>query len=44
MLNEIINVTDQTPIEVALKMDKDGFVSGRNLYEYLRLDKSNYSK
>jgi len=44
MLNEIINVTDKTPIEVALKMDKDGFVSGKNLYEYLRLDKSNYSK
>jgi phage anti-repressor protein len=44
MLNEIISSTDQTPIELALKMDKDGYVSGKNLYEFLQLDKSNYSK
>lgn len=44
MLNEIVAATDRTPIEVALKMDKDGFVSGRNLYDFLRLDKSNYSR
>jgi len=44
MLNEIIAVTDRTPIEIALRMDKDGFVSGRNLYDFLQLDKSNYAK
>lgn len=44
MLDEIMASTDLTPIEVALRMDKDGFVSGRNLYEFLQLDKSHYSR
>ena len=42
MLNEIMTNTNNTPIEVALKMDKDGFVSGKNLYDFLRLDKTHY--
>lgn len=44
MLNEIIATTDKTPIEIALKMDKGGFVSGRNLYNFLQLDKSHYPR
>lgn len=44
MLNEIISGTNQTPIEMMLKMDKDGFVSGRNLYDFLQLDKSHYTQ
>ena len=44
MLNEVMACTGETPIEIALRMDKDGFVSSRNLYDYLRLDKSNYSR
>lgn len=44
MLNEIMINTGNTPIEIALKMDKDGFVSGKNLYGFLQLDKSNYTK
>ena len=42
MLDEIMASTDQTPIEIALKMDEGGFVSGRNLYDFLQLDKSHY--
>lgn len=42
MLDEIMESTERTPIEVALQMDEDGFVSGRNLYDFLQLDKSHY--
>ncbi len=44
MLDLLIETTKMTPIEIMLKMNKDGFVSGKNLYEFLELDKSNYSK
>ncbi|MCK9575655.1 MAG: antA/AntB antirepressor family protein [Clostridia bacterium] len=44
MLNNIIENTEKTPIEIALKMDKDGFVSGKNLYNFLQLDKGNYTR
>lgn len=40
----LMETTSRTPIEVALKMDKDGFVSCKNLYEFLGWDKSNYAK
>jgi phage anti-repressor protein len=36
--------TDQTPIEILLKIDKDGFTTAKNLYDYLQLDKSHYSR
>ncbi len=42
MLSEVMACTGNTPIEIALKMDKDGFVSGKNLYDFLQLDKGNY--
>jgi phage anti-repressor protein len=44
MSNILIASTDFTPIEVMLKMDKDGYVSGRNLYEFLQLDKTHYPR
>lgn len=44
MLSEIVLCTNRTPIEVMLKMDKDGYVSGKNLYEFLQLDKSHYTQ
>jgi phage anti-repressor protein len=40
----LIETTELTPIEVLLKVDKDGFTSSRKLYDFLELDKSNYSK
>lgn len=43
-LENVMNTGNMTPIEVALKMDKDGYVSAKNLYEFLGLDNSNYSR
>lgn len=36
--------TNQTPIEVALGIDENGNTTARKLYEFLELNKSNYSK
>jgi phage anti-repressor protein len=44
MPNEIISCTGLTPIEVLLKVDKDGYASSKNLYDFLELDKGNYSR
>lgn len=43
-MNEIINKTNQTPIEIALGVDKKGRTTARKLYEFLELNQSNYSK
>ncbi len=43
-MNNIIETTNKTPIEIALKMDNDGYVTALNLYEFLELDKSHYSR
>lgn len=43
-MNNIIEITNKTPIELALKMDNDGYVTALNLYEFLELDKSHYSR
>ncbi len=43
-MNDIIEITNLTPIEIALRIDKDGMTTARNLYDFLELDKSNYSK
>ena len=42
--NNLIETTELTPIEIALKMDDDGYVTALNLYEFLELDKSHYSR
>ncbi len=46
MNNEIsnINTTKQTPIEILLRIDEKGMTTARNLYNFLELDKSNYSR
>lgn len=36
--------TNQTPIEVALGIDKNGNTTARKLYEFLELDPKNYSR
>lgn len=41
-MNDLI--THQTPIEIALEIDPDGKASAKRLYDFLGLDKSNYSK
>lgn len=42
--NNLVQTTNLTPIEIMLKMDKDGFVSCKNLYDFLDMDKKNYSR
>ncbi|KHD35190.1 hypothetical protein NL50_14900 [Clostridium acetobutylicum] len=36
--------TELTPIEIALGVDEEGRTTAKKLYEFLELDKSNYSK
>lgn len=43
-MNEIIETTMQTPIEIALGIDEDGMTTARRLYEFLGMDMKNYSR
>nr|WP_312578245.1 antA/AntB antirepressor family protein [Sedimentibacter sp.] len=43
-MDELMNYTKQTPIEIALGIDEEGRTTARKLYGFLELDKSNYSK
>lgn len=43
-MDEIQNQTSQTPIEIALGIDKDGKTTARKLYEFLEMDASHYSR
>lgn len=43
-MNEIINTTMQTPIEIALQIDENGMTTASKLYAFLELSPSNYSK
>lgn len=40
----IPNIEKQTPIEIALGVDAQGMTTATNLYEFLELNPSNYSK
>ena len=42
-MEEIMNVTNQTPIEIALQIDEDGFTTAKKLYEWLELSPQHYS-
>lgn len=42
--NSNTNALSQTPIEIALKIDKNGLTSLKNLYSFLELDPKNYSR
>lgn len=42
--NTNVEVTDLTPIEIALQIDENGMTSLKNLYDFLQLDKSHYTK
>ena len=35
IMQELVNVMNQTPIEIALGIDKDGMTTARKLYEFL---------
>lgn len=43
-MNQLINVTNQTPIEIALGIDENGMTTAKKLYDFLELDKKNYSR
>lgn len=43
-MNDLMNKVAQTPIEIALGIDKNGMTTARKLYEFLGMDKSNYSR
>lgn len=44
-MNELIKDTFHlTPIEIALGIDENGMTTAKKLYEYLEMDKSNYSR
>lgn len=43
-MTELIKATNQTPIEVLLKIDDEGYTTARNLYEFLELAKSQFSR
>lgn len=45
MKNEVKNITaNQTPIEIALGIDKDGMTTARKLYDFLELSKGQFSR
>ena len=44
MSEEIIQVANQTPIEIALQIDEDGFTTSRKLYFWLYENGSHYKK
>ena len=43
-MNDLINTTTQTPIEIALGIDEDGRTTAKKLYEFLELDKTHYTR
>lgn len=43
-MDEIMNVTNQTPIEIALGIDENGMTTARKLYEFLGLAKGQFSR
>lgn len=43
-MNDIINTSNQTPIEIALGIDEEGMTTARKLYAFLEMDSKNYSR
>lgn len=43
-VNGLIKTTEQTPIELALGIDEEGYTTSRKLYQFLELDPKNYSR
>lgn len=39
-----LDTSSQTPIEIALKIDENGMTSLRNLYEFLELSSSQFTR
>ena len=43
-MNKLMNTTNQTPIEIALGVDKDGMTTARKLYDFLGLANGQFSR
>lgn len=43
-MNDVIEKTMQTPIEIALQIDESGMTTARKLYEFLELRKSDFAR
>ena len=43
-MNDVTATNNQTPIEIALKIDESGHTTARALYEFLEMDKSHFSR
>lgn len=43
-MNNVMNVTSKTPIEIALQIYDDGFTTARKLYEWLDLNPAHYAR
>ncbi|SHN03343.1 anti-repressor protein [Anaerosporobacter mobilis DSM 15930] len=43
-MNDLLTITNQTPIEIALGIDEKGMTTAKKLYDFLELDRSNYSR
>ena len=43
-MREIIEVTEKTPIEIALQIDEEGFTTAKSLYDWLELDPTHYAR
>lgn len=43
-MEQVMNTTDKTPIELELEIDENGMTTARQLYEFLEMDKSNFSR
>lgn len=41
-MNELLETTHQTPIEIALGIDEQGLTTARKLYDFLEMDKSHF--
>lgn len=43
-MNELMNITEQTPIEIALGVDADGMTTAKQLYNFLELNPAHYKR
>lgn len=43
-MNNVMNITNQTPIEIALGIDENGMTTARKLYEFLELHPSAFAR
>lgn len=43
-MENLVEVVDKTPIEIALQIDDEGFTTARKLYAWLELNPAHYAR